>query len=49
LPESPFPFFFWRQPASGNEPVREWLQDLNKEDRKEMGFAMSTVQIGWPL
>jgi phage-related protein len=23
--------------------------DLNKEDRKEMGFAMRTVQIGWPL
>ena len=46
---SPFPFVFWRQPASGNEPVREWLQDLDKEDRREMGFAMSTLQIGWPL
>jgi phage-related protein len=46
---SPFPFVFWSQPASGNEPVREWLQDLDKEDRREMGFAMSTLQIGWPL
>jgi phage-related protein len=49
LPESPFSFVFWSQPASGNEPVREWLQDVNKEDRREMGFAMRTVQIGWPL
>jgi phage-related protein len=49
VPISPFPFVFWRQPASGSEPVREWLLSLDKEDRGEMGFAMRTVQIGWPL
>ena len=46
---SPFPFVFWSEPASGNEPVREWLLSLDKDNRREMGFAMSTVQIGWPL
>jgi phage-related protein len=46
---SPFPFVFWRQPASGNEPAREWLQSLNKEGRRKMGEAMRTVELGWPL
>jgi phage-related protein len=46
---SPFRFVFWKQPASGKQPVLEWLQGLDKEDRREMGFAMRTVQIGWPL
>jgi phage-related protein len=46
---SAFPFVFWRQPASGNEPAREWLQSLNKEGRRKMGEAMRTVELGWPL
>jgi phage-related protein len=45
---SPFPFVFWSQPG-GNEPVREWLQELDKEDRREMGLELRKVQIGWPL
>jgi phage-related protein len=46
---SPYPFVFWRQPASGKEPVREWLQGLDKEDRGKMGAELLTVQFGWPL
>ena len=49
ISKSPFPFVFWRQPTSGNEPVREWLQGLDPEDRRKMGFELRTVQIGWPL
>lgn len=46
MPISPFPFVFWRQPASGKEPVRKWLQKLDEEGRSA---AMRTVQFGWPL
>jgi phage-related protein len=49
ISKSPFPFVFWSQPASGNEPVREWLLSLDKEDRGKMGAELRTVQFGWPL
>jgi len=39
---------FYRS-ASGNEPVREWLKQLEKEDRKIIGEDIKTVQFGWPL
>ena len=39
---------FYRTEA-GNEPVREWLKGLNKEDRKIIGTDLKTVQYGWPL
>jgi phage-related protein len=34
---------------TGNEPVREWLNDLPKEDRKTIGVDILTVQFAWPL
>jgi phage-related protein len=34
---------------SGNEPVREWLLDLGREDRKTIGRDIKTAQYGWPL
>lgn len=33
----------------GNEPVREWLKELSKEDKKIIGSDIQTVQFGWPL
>jgi phage-related protein len=33
----------------GNEPVREWLKGLSKEDKKTLGEDIKTVQFGWPL
>ncbi len=39
---------FYRS-ASGSEPVREWLKQLEKEDRKIIGEDIKTVQFGWPL
>ena len=39
---------FYRSEA-GNEPVREWLRGLTKEDRKTIGEDIKTVQLSWPL
>jgi len=35
--------------ASGNEPVREWLQGLDKEDKQTIGADIKTVEYGWPI
>jgi len=35
--------------ASGNEPVREWLKSLPREERRILGENIKTVQFGWPL
>jgi phage-related protein len=32
-----------------NEPVREWLKDLSKEDCKVIGTDILTVQYAWPV
>ena len=39
---------FYKNEA-GNEPVREWLKDLPKEDRQTIGEDIKTAQYGWPL
>ncbi len=33
----------------GREPVRDWLKDLDKEDRKVIGKDIKLVQFRWPL
>jgi len=35
--------------ASGREPVREWLRELEKDDRKKIGEDIKLVQFRWPL
>ena len=35
--------------ASSNEPVREWLRALPREERRIIGEDLKTVQFGWPL
>jgi phage-related protein len=35
--------------AVGNEPVREWLLGLTRDDRKAVGRDVKTAQYGWPL
>ena len=42
------PAIFFRT-ASGVEPVREWLRDLDKEDRILIGGDIKTVEFGWPI
>nr|VFJ67592.1 MAG: Phage-related protein [Candidatus Kentron sp. DK]VFJ68764.1 MAG: Phage-related protein [Candidatus Kentron sp. DK] len=34
---------------SGREPVRDWLKDMDKEDRKRIGEDIKLVQFRWPL
>lgn len=35
--------------ASGAQPVREWLNALEPEDRRSIGREIRTVQFGWPI
>ena len=39
---------FFRTEAD-NEPVREWLKSLPKEDCKTIGTDILTVQYAWPV
>jgi phage-related protein len=34
---------------SGTEPVRDWLLNLAKEDRRAIGADIQTVEFGWPV
>lgn len=40
---------FFRQDASGSEPVREWLRSLPEGEKKVVGEDIKAVQYGWPL
>ena len=33
----------------GKEPVRDWLLDLNEEDRRIVGYDIGTAEFGWPV
>lgn len=37
------------QTLSGREPVREWLKDLSKNDKRVIGEDIKTVQYGYPI
>ncbi len=47
-PTSPLQVIFYRT-ETGNEPVRIWLKELQRKDRKIIGEDIKTVQFGWPL
>jgi phage-related protein len=34
---------------TGNEPVREWLKSLPRDDRRSIGEDIKTAQYGWPV
>jgi len=42
------PVVFWRS-ATGREPVREWLNELSREDKRTIGRDIAKVQYGWPV
>ena len=46
--ERPLAVVFFRTEA-GNEPVRDWLKMLPKEDRHAIGEDLLTVQYAWPV
>lgn len=39
---------FYRTPA-GREPVRDWLAELAREDRKTIGADIKDVEFAWPI
>jgi len=45
---TPLTAVFYRS-ASGNEPVREWLQSLTKPERFRIGLDLWKVQSEWPM
>ena len=44
----PIPLAFWKS-AAGREPVRVWLVELSREDKRTIGRDMAKVQFGWPV
>lgn len=50
MPErpTPIPLVFWRS-VGGREPVREWLGDLPRDDKRTIGRDIAKVQFGWPI
>ena len=48
MDEKVLPACFYQTEAS-NEPVRDWLKDLNKDDRIAIGSDIKTVEFGWPI
>ena len=46
--ERPLRVVFFKTEA-GNEPVREWLKGLSRDDSKTIGSDILTVQYAWPV
>lgn len=55
---NPSPDFGTRQPIlevrffrtfAENEPVRDWLKAMTREDRRAVGEDIKTAQFGWPI
>jgi phage-related protein len=42
------PAIFYRTEAGG-EPVREWLKDRTKQEKRVIGEDIKTVELGWPI
>ncbi len=42
------PAYFYRS-NSGREPVREWLQGLERADRKIIGEDIKDIEFAWPI
>ena len=45
---TPLTAVFYRT-ATGNEPVREWLQSLTKTEKYRVGVDIWKVQSQWPI
>ena len=43
-----FPARFY-EAASGREPVRDWLRDLDPPARRVVGLDIKRVEYGWPI
>jgi phage-related protein len=48
FPDKIIQVVFYRS-TKGNMPVKDWLLELSREDRKIIGEDLKTVELGWPL
>jgi phage-related protein len=46
--EKRVPLVFFRT-ETGSEPVREWLLELSKADRRIVGAGLKDLEFGWPV
>ena len=46
--EKRVPLVFFRTDA-GTEPVREWLLELPRADRRIVGAGLKDLEFGWPI
>ena len=37
------------QTEAGSEPVRSWLKEMAREDRRLIGEDIKSVEFGWPI
>jgi phage-related protein len=37
------------QTAAGEMPVRDWLLSLSRDERRQIGEDIKTVEFGWPI
>jgi len=35
--------------SNGKEPVRDWLKEMDRDNRKTIGEDIKLVQLRWPL
>ncbi len=35
--------------SAGHSPVRDWLLELPREDRRQVGADIKVVEVGWPI
>ena len=35
--------------GNGRKPVRDWLMELSREDRRQVGIDIQRIEFGWPL
>jgi phage-related protein len=42
------PAFFY-ETSGGNQPVRDWIKGLSREDRQIVGRDVQKVEFGWPI
>ena len=35
--------------VSGHSPVREWIRELPRDDRRRIGEDIKAVEFGWPI
>ena len=47
-PRQKIPLIFYRT-AAGSEPVRDWLKDLDEDERQAIGRDLLRAQWRWPV